>query len=323
MDLALLKCSCTIFAHQGRCDHLDLAGDIYFHKGKKFRFLIYSAFHKEVRRSDILLGTNWANVVQIISGESGLIKYCHKICFEECRNISLFYDLISQSQSGIQLAQRLILSIKKWELKSLPNHMQNWVSCYERYLFSPNLIMENFLHPKTIIDAYLSWFYFKDHKGDRGELRDLFDKEHTDNEMLSDFLSRTGNSGYEFMVALELSLGIMDLKEINHVKESKPIGTLFIPRFEVYIEDVHTWTGKRLLKKHFDKFMNDEDLEGTGLDLRYSGLITSGYKREIAFERGKQGWSWDKVKIERIKIKDVMALEKLFYSSLFSSSKKK
>lgn len=261
-------------------------------------------------------------MVQTISGESGLIKYCHKICFEECRNISLFYDLITQSQSGIQLAQRLILSAKKWELKSLPKHMQNWVSCYERYLLSSNLTMENFLHPKTIFDAYLSWFYFKDHKGDRGELRDLFQKEHTDNEILSDYLSRTGNSGYEFLVALELSLGILDWKEINHVKESKPIGTLFIPRFESYIEDVHTWGGKRLLKKHFVKFMNDDDLESTGLDLRYSGLITSGYKREKAIERGEQDWSWDKVKIEKAKLKGVMALEKLFYSSLFSSSKK-
>ncbi|MBI2521553.1 MAG: hypothetical protein HYV97_14140 [Bdellovibrio sp.] len=269
------------------------------------------------------MGTSWAEIIQVISGESGLIKYCHKIVFEETRNIELYYDLISTSKSALQLAQSLILSIKKWELKCLPNHTKNWIDGHESYLVKPDLTNEDFLSASTLTEAYRSWFFFKKHKIRREELKELFQRKHNQNNKLTTFLRHSGTSGYDFMVALELSLDVLDWNEINRLKvRNVPTETGFIPRFERYVYDCHTWAGKALLKKHFDKFIRDDDLEGVGLDLRFSGLITALYKREKAFEIGEQEWIWDKVKIEATKLKGVMNLERLFYSSIFSQSRK-
>lgn len=279
--------------------------------------------HKEIRRHDLLLGMNWAEVVKEISGETGLINYCFKIIFEESRAIGLYYDFLSKSKTGLQLARSLILSTKKWELYCLPRHIENWIHGYENYLAKPHITKEDFMSLSTPIQIYRIWFYFKEHKNDRERLKELLQSVCKGNEILSNFLSSSGKSGYEFMVALELSLGLLDFNEINQLKvNDDPIGVkFFIPRFENYILDVHCWEGKRLMKKHIDKFIKDDDLGETGLDLRYSGLISSSYKRELAFENGLKEWKWDQVKIVKAKMGGIMALERFFYPTLFSTKK--
>lgn len=324
VDLISLKCSCTIFAHQGQCTHLDIASDIYLFKGKKFRFLYYSSLHKEIRHGSLELGTQWAQIVEIISGEMGLIKYCSKIVFEECRNTRLHYDLLSKSRSGLEMAQDLIRSRKKWELRCLPNHLANWLDGYQSYLRMPEVTRRNFLNLSTPSEAYRVWFYYKKNKEARHELKELLLEGHKNNKLLLTFLNQAGNSSYEYMVALELSMNLLDLSETNQLKEnSKITGPRFIPRFERYVHDPHTFDGKRLIKKNIDKFINDENLEKAGLDLRYSGLICSSYKRELAFKKGLDDWEWDQVKIDKDRLKIVMSLEKFFYPSLFNQALKK
>ena len=85
VDVEEGKCGCG----QRKCIHRDIATDVVRDKGRRWRWLILSAFHKELRRGDVPAACHWASWMAHCDGAAAPLEYMRKIWSEETADLDL------------------------------------------------------------------------------------------------------------------------------------------------------------------------------------------------------------------------------------------
>ncbi len=85
VDTARRTCSCC----NDTCEHVELASDLVLDRGRRNRWLVRSAFHKELRRGNVQEARHWAAWMVHCDGRDAPLEYLRKIWSEETANLEL------------------------------------------------------------------------------------------------------------------------------------------------------------------------------------------------------------------------------------------
>ena len=245
------------------------------------RYLALSGFHKEIRRGDLNKVRAWANIILLFQKPNTLLKYIERIIFEETRDILLWFDLRKNELTLDQALVRITLSRKKWELSYLnkSSHFDNWhkglIISDSRTDPLPLELSQILKTTQTPEEAYGLYFDIRKVKGLRTPLLEMINDlaDHSKNLRLSTFLKFKPSSSYEFMVLLELYIGLYDIEAKERHQEPKLVDP-FIPMEQKFYNDIHVSTGKALLRTNFWKGYSSRNFQFGELDLRFSVSTT-------------------------------------------------
>lgn len=115
VDVAAPSCSCN----QPRCIHLEIASDLINNGGRRWRWLVLSAFHKELRRGDVAKASHWAAWFARCDGPAAPLEYMRKIWCEETADLQLAVWLHSDAATVDSAVTRFCAATKFWELPEL------------------------------------------------------------------------------------------------------------------------------------------------------------------------------------------------------------
>lgn len=87
VDVDTVRETCTCGG--ASCEHLELAGDLALEGGRRTRWLVRSAFHKELRRGNVQEARHWAAWMAHCDGRDAPLEYLRKIWSEETANLEL------------------------------------------------------------------------------------------------------------------------------------------------------------------------------------------------------------------------------------------
>lgn len=301
------------------------------------RYLALSALHKEIRRNDLARVKSWANIILLFQSPDSLLKYLERIVFEETRDVNLWIALRQKSISLNAALERITLVKKKWQLKYLnnPSHFSNWYNGFKKSQSRAtplHLEIAGLLHDcRNAEDAYSIYFDLRRDKSLRPIIVSWVHEvaEKTRNTRLIQFLKFKPSSSYEFMVLLELLIGLYE-KEASALEEKPNMKELFVPADRNYYYDIHVSKGKALLKSIFSEAYQKRNFQLADLDLRFSGSLFSCLWRERCLMqfgslKNKSGkhWVWTDVKIEDEFYSKALELEEHYYSSFIKEIKTK
>lgn len=122
VDVERLACSCG----RSRCVHLDIATDVVRDRGRRWRWLIRSSLHKELRRGDVAAALHWAHWMAHCDGEQAPREYLRKIWSEETADLDLaewLHGADANTKDGID---RFCRTTKVWELRDWWDFFQRW-----------------------------------------------------------------------------------------------------------------------------------------------------------------------------------------------------
>ena len=125
VDLARQICNCG----GARCVHLDIAMDVVRNRGRRWRWLILSAFHKELRRGDVVAARHWAAWLAHCDGPSAPLEYLRKIWSEETVDLDLAVWLHGETANVADGVARFCAAVKVWETPQWWTVFQEWSEC--------------------------------------------------------------------------------------------------------------------------------------------------------------------------------------------------
>lgn len=325
VSIANGTCTCKV-QKNGSCIHRDLVMRWQYNFN---RYLALSALHKEIRRSDLIRVKSWANIILSFQSQESLLKYLERIVFEETRDVNLWIALRQKSISLDAALERITLVKKKWQLKYLnsPSHFSNWYNGFKKSQSRPtplHLEIAGLLHDcRNAEDAYSIYFDLRRDKSLRPTITSWVHEvaEKTRNTRLIQFLKFNPSSSYEFMVLLELLIGLYE-KEASVLEEKPNMKEPFVPTDRNYYYDIHVSKGKALLKSLFSEAYQKRNFQFAELDLRFSGSLFSCLWRERCFmqfgslkNKNGEDWGWTDVKIEDDFYLKALELEEHYYRS--------
>ncbi|MGK5087929.1 hypothetical protein WDW86_10255 [Bdellovibrionota bacterium FG-2] len=332
------SCSCGGYRENKLCSHSALVHDINFNRGRKNRFAILSALHKECRRNDLRLGLQWARIYDQIAGPGASAKYLSKALFEESRALTLFSQIRQGKLAPDEVVRKIILSRKKWTLDYLqPNHFESWLRGFQAFKREPRhwdiqTLKTRILKFDDIIAGYETLFRVKMQKKLKPHfwqaISERAQQEH--NSRLLEFLSLEPTSGYCRMIALELTLGLFRDDEANDLHCDPGVQEEFIPAFQDYVWDVHHWKGVHLLRRHWTNLVADMLPDDAELNIAWSGLTMGVYNRFQTYRQkgsmrtpdGKD-WAWNRIQRDPIVWKQIPEFESYWYPRFFKSLERK
>lgn len=318
-------CSCRWLVN-GACNHIAEVRRWLYHFD---RFLAFSALHKNIRRGDLNMVRSWANIILNHQKPQTLLKYVERVAFEETRAIPLWIQLRRKELTLDQALERITLSCKKWELGYMnqpTSHFENWyrgfTASFSRPTPMPLELSPLVRSAKTPAEIYCLYFDIRRDKSLRPHLLAILQNiaDQSKDLRLKTFLKFAPSSSYEFMVLLEIYLGLYDVgaKEIH----PKPkIIDPFIPMEQIFFHDIHTATGKARLREHFWSMFHAKNFQVGDVNLVWSGSLFSCLWRERCFQqKGSMktpagvDWHWQNVAIADSDYEKALELEGHYYS---------
>lgn len=266
------------------CPHLYFARLVNKGPNTHLLFLLLSAMHKEVRRSDFQRAMHYGGLIARLFSDEVVDRYIRSICLEEARSLNLF-KFVSREPWRRSL-QALVTSEKKWARLG-PSQILRKAKAYFESNASP---LKKYISPldSTSFEVGLRMLLFiRTLKDKKKILRDLAHNTHTiQPSPASNAFKETNEYNwrfYQWIFLLEEKFGVPEtvwVPDVLDYPSDTSIDTLLLP--ESYVYDLHTGHGKRLLHKHWQSIRPGEMLPG-GLDIRFSGCTLSAAWREAAF----------------------------------------
>lgn len=268
------------------CKHLYYAKLVNNGPNTHLLFLLLSAMHKEVRRSDVLRATHYGWLIASLFSDAVVERYIRSICLEETRSLGLF-KFVSQAPWRRSLPA-LVASQKKWA-RIGPSQILRKAKAY----FASNACdLGGVLNPldSECFEAGIQRLLFiRKLKDKKKILRDMARYNHCIRPSPASKTFKETNEYnwrfYQWIFLLEEKFGVPETSFQTCVTDTLPNNsddTLFFP--EPYVFDLHTREGKRILHKHWRSIEPGKKLPA-GLDHRFGGCILSAAWRELAFER--------------------------------------
>lgn len=302
-----------------------MAKDLIEHKGFRSKWILYSAFHKNLRLTTTSRAMEWLDVMLQIVSPDNLQKYLLKISLEETRSINLLKSLQDKKLDIFQKTYEFIITQKKWHQKSLQDSLINdW---YESYLTTLMLIKLN-IRPNTLNPAdlninhkYLHYWYYKLSKTDDSEF--WFAVSNLKNDQLKEFLSYKPSGSYARMFAADLATGMDSLDEKRELQIHKKSSHIKVPFLEEFYYDVHTSKGKKETLANLDLIIINQHKSP---DLRLSGCVAAVYFRCRA--SGQYGdivnssnklVAWNQVQMSPIEYAKAIKLDQVYYPQIFKN----
>lgn len=328
VSLAKQTCSCSVFARQKACIHLQSASKWM---GKHWdRYICLSSLQKEIRRCDTEKVFAWANILRHHQSEQSIIKHIERLVFEEGRPYVLWIKLRRGELSLNQALEWVTTAAKKQSLRYLncPSHFELWHQGFKRsFSRPPPLPLELGQMIKTAqdpIDVYTLFFdlrrdpklqpHFWEH------LRGI--AETTKNERLAIFLKHSPSTSYERMVAGELLINLYD-SQAKERHSSNRTNKIFIPMVQTYCHDLHTARGKSNWIESFGKAWTEKCFEFGELNSKFSGSLFGVLWRERCFtQKGTlkrsdgSDWLWSDIAIEDMDYEKAWELESYYYPAV-------
>lgn len=327
VNLKKSSCTCGYF----NCRHLRMVTDVENHKGIQFKYLLLSAYHKEIRRSDLAKAFHYGQILTKIHGPKFVSNYVRKIIFEETRNVWLLPKLGESWQSDTAL---ITTAVKKWELPQRPNHLIEKAKCIawsKKNLPLPedySTIWKKGSYYEALREYLKVRLYPEKGKRERFHIFQELLTIDPNNPVAADFLKRkktdkkTKNeiSFYEVMAALEYHYDFTREKNaLFHDSEGTDLAGIDISLPEAYSYDLHTRPGKAAMYKHWNAIRPGEPLPG-GLDLRWTGSVLGVLWREKAHEQFGEGYrnvAWEEVKIDAEEWRLAKGFDSVFYKDMY------
>lgn len=322
VQLDMGQCSCKEFS----CKHLKIAVDIACNNGVEFRHLLMSAFHKEIRRSDLKMAMHYGSLLSRTIGAGFVSKYARTIAFEETRNASLL-DYLGKHSWKVDVAI-LALSTKKWELPERLGHTFLKSEAYQRAVSRGPREEDpvNLWEHERYFDAVEELFRIRLHdktKTVRVKMFELLHEIDPSNPIgVLVAKDKVKPSFYDCILGMEMFYGMVDeddfLYENTNPQEIEDNVIVFPSS---YAFDIHTLAGKSAIYRNWKKIKPNEPLPN-GLDLRWSGSVLSCLWREKAF--AKFGSEYKNKKWEEVDIyNDEWRMAKIYDAGFYKKMYKK
>lgn len=290
-------------------------------KENSTKWLLKSAFHKEVRRCDVERGYHYAMLIKELLGASTLRSYCRMIIFEETRNIKLYEKMYTERGREIEHAIALIASKNKWHLDGRSEAYPVYLQAHANILKSDKrfsaIDCKKIIQQGSLLERYELFF---------GEHYERIDEDiKIVKAMLQSELKQSSNvyarilgsrklDFYEIKVGHEILVGMFDTHSCDKFEYEKPTRLVF-PEYAPYVYDNHTFQGKALLRKHWNDIRFGKELPYP-IDIRWSGLIRGVAWRELGRGRNLIETNWEDIKMddneywEQIRLLDVFFYKK-------------
>jgi len=322
VDLSKARCTCGQF----NCRHLKLAYDVTNHNAYEHRYLLLSAFHKEIRRSDLQRAFNHAALLGRAFGKNFVSNYVQKIVFEETRNPNILKHL-----NGDWRVDTAVLgsSVKKWEIPGRSGHVIKKARAYLKAVETRDFNKDpaHIWKLDNYYDALAEFLRVKmmDKSKEHRKLmiRALGDVQ-PDNPIYELSLDKKKKkiSFYEGMMALEFYFDLSSPKDWAYHNLPTPSEKQAIIEYPAdWTHDNHTSLGLSALKRAW-KLIKPSKRLPAGLDLRWTGSILGCLWREQAVHQfGVENYRqvpWEKVKISEEDWDLAKAFDCMFYRKLYS-----
>lgn len=305
VDISSSSCSCNEFD----CGHVKLAKGFAVHRARPYRWKLISAMHKEIRRGSFKRALFYAKWLRTQIYDETVLSYLQKIVFEETRNVNLCKEI--KSCSSYEEALYLIASsVKKWNRPfGIDVFLNEARAVFEGCNFPVDIAQDACpLSHESHLDALRHYWTYRWRDSDRSFRADYVDR------LISKMTkARARNivehavkiSDYEVMAILEIEYGMCEPSSDMYASESfdpsvDHENTLYM--FEEYVDDLHTWHGKRLIKSQWKNIGPCKEMP-SGLDMRFSGSILGSMWRHAAWRQYGSSFidkKWHEVQISAI-----------------------
>lgn len=313
-DNGVYQCGCSGYAANRYCAHVSKAKD-FLDNGFKDNFEnLQSAFQKEVRRGDYHKGMTWAHIIKKFWTDKQAKDFYLRVCFDETRNVELYNFIFNswKDKGQLGIADLLLRSRKRWQSNHewLPEMTEGYLLQAGNNGFAEDKIRRTMLNSSKLSELYACVFtIFR--SDEKGKLINAF-KEALQNRMFSSqripnrqevkFLLSVNIGFNELLAICEMACGYWDVS----LNEYDPIDAAYIkpnyvPRFEDYIHDNATATGRdRLYNKWFKVRFGKKQPEG--IDLRWSALAPGVIWRYCANKQcagaGVKDAAWESIAVD-------------------------
>lgn len=304
-----------------------MAKDIIEYKGFKSKWLLYSAFHKNLRLTTTSRALEWLDVLLRITSADNLRKYLLKISLEETRSINLLKKL-SDKKLGIQeLTQEFVSTHKKWHSKSLQASLINdW---FFSYISTIELIKSGNRPLNVNTDElksnpnlkYQNYWFYKLNKTDDSEF--WFAAANVPNEELKEFIAFKPPGSYARMFCMDLLCGLDSVEEKSDIQYQNRSGEFRVPHFDSFVFDVHVSKGKKITLENMPLiYLNKHKVP----DLRLSGCVISNCWRlktmqaygDLTFENGTLR-TWSDTALDLNEYRLALSLDEVYYPKVFKN----
>lgn len=305
------QCTCGEFA----CRHIKIATDIKKYNGFEFKYLLLSAMHKEIRRSDVNRAFHYARMLTAIYGNNFVSRYCKKIIFEETRNPNLINYLGHSWEADVTT---ISTAVKKWELPNRAGHVVRKSKAYQDAVRMGPVTDANLFNKDSYYDALTEFLRLNKFKSDQlliSEFKRLADIAPENPIGVLAKNSSEKLSLYEYMTGLEIYYGLVKSEDHKFYDVSAPAedgDDILYPRD--YVHDIHSRQGVRSLHKNWKNIRPSKPLPG-GLDLRWSGSVLGCLWRESAYHQF--GPEYRKIPWQQVKISDKDWSEAKIFDGMF------
>ena len=300
-----------------------MAKDIFEQKGFRSKWILYSAYHKNLRLTATSRAMEWLEVLLRITTPENLRKYLIKISLEETRSINLLKKLQDKKLSVQELTHEFATTHKKWHSKRLQGSLINdW---YYSYLSTLELIKSGNrpinVNPTELKSNHLyqSYWYYKLTKTDDSEF--WFGVANIHNDELREFINVRPSGSYARMFASDLVCGLGSVEEKTDIKYHKTDGSFRIPHFETFVFDVHVSKGKKLTIENIHLIYKNEHKVP---DLRLSGCVVSNFWRLQTikqfgdlFDQNQKLRNWSQTDLPMGQYDLAIGLDTYYYPSVF------
>jgi hypothetical protein len=287
VDLDRGRCGCG----EERCVHLDMATDVVMANGRHWRWLMLSAFHKELRRGDVAAAQHWASWLARCEGEQVPLDYMRKIWSEETADLDLAVWLHGDVTVD-QAVVRFCRAPKVWESFEWWTCFHEWEECHKGVSKQPLTGLADELVVRT---------------GDLEERRPMAQvredalAELTGSGRLTSAQAGVCRTRYrskrfenEDFVLAQLLLGRLPLPARESAGDAVDVdarwtdgSTLLLP--PTYAYDYHSFAGKQRMREWLEKHPGSGfrfGVDTSPVDLRWSGGLVPLFWRVLAWQKG-------------------------------------
>lgn len=300
VDGSANSCTCS-GAKKTKCAHIVKAMDFFNNKFQGHIDLLFSAFHKEVRRCDYQRGMTWAYIIKKFSSDEEVKDLYLSICVEDTRNFHLYNCILNKWKElgQLKIAEMLLLSKKSWMVKSNLNPALKMIEGYllqvGELVFPEDKIRRILMNSEDLVEWYacvFSAFASNNRKRMAMVFMDALKHRMSSSSRIPNrseikFLMSVKIGFHEMLSICELANRVWDLDMMSYFQiKDEYVKPNYIPKFEEYVFDNVTGLGRdRLYKKWFSVKFGKKQPEG--IDLRWSGLMTGVLWRFFAHEKSK------------------------------------
>lgn len=256
----------------GKCWHISLVNDVCNQSGRKYRWLIYSAFHKNLRMQVNSRAVEWGRLILMFSNRQNLRLYLRKVALEETRSLKLLRYLNSDTADLFSQIQAFSLTPKKWHCRGLQkNLIRDW---HSSLLYTKNVLSKCNGAPKGLtlnFNPDYPYHYYWLYKMTKRDDSDFWS--YAQSLRLSELdllLKLKPNTSYARMFAEDLMSGLRFTEYENEFPEVFRTGQVNVPPIIPAYFDIHTSKGKREIKSNWHRIQTNSHKTP---DLRLSGMV--------------------------------------------------